>query len=129
MEFMSKIRTDRGEARLVIILVMVAVVLAGIAVYPLAKDMSENGFQSSEDRQYEETVFYKAKNELTGSGLNVAVYDGSTKQLVAVSEAPKIKPYGSNTEHKGKMILAKLNEDGKVTITWLTPEEIAAGIY
>ncbi len=115
---------------MIVILAVVAVALALFIIIPKVWRLSDEKVLTSEDEQYESAAVRFAKNEVIGANdMNVAAYDGIHKSFVDPREAKGIAPYGSNKEHKGKIILVEFDENDDVLLSWHTPEEIAAGQY
>ena len=122
MYILRKMKSDRGAARLIVYMAIVAVILLGIIIIPKILNYTDNKLQAVDDdyaiaaEHQAEVLFLQ-----TGEAFSM-VYDAKNKTFVEEKDAKRIvTPYGTVKEHKGHYLLVTVDEMGIISSKWITP--------
>lgn len=119
---MCKLKSSRGIATLVVILVIIAAVLIGFIVVPKVVkftnaryDEIDNGYITAAEREAR-VIFMQDGDAFT------KVFNTETKKFVERSYARAyVNPYGTSKAHKGMVLLVTVDKDGDITTEWVIP--------
>lgn len=119
---MDTIKSNSGVSRILVVFILLALVLVGMIVYPILKNVS-NDRANEVDNQYITTATKEAQVQYLNNYKGfTAVFDTETKQFVDESTAKKtVNPYGTSEEHQGKYLLITVDDEGNVSAEWVTP--------
>ena len=118
----TRLKSNKGVSRLIVIVAVIAIALVGLVILPLANKYA-NDRANETDAYYVTTAEREARVEFIQNRMTIEkVFNTENKKFVDPKEAKKtVKPYGTSKEHLGKYLLVKVDEDGNITTTWVTP--------
>ena len=119
-----KICNQQGEARLIVLMALVAIVLAIVIILPIIKEASERQLKKA-DEEYEvgarRIALVDYQSDLKNHKM---IYDGIHKCFVPLENVKEVEPYTSSKEYEGRYLVAHITEDGDTAFEWLTKEKI-----
>lgn len=126
----EKVRSELGAAKLVVVLLIIAIGLFVLAAVPIVQDAYEARLEK-DDENFKVSAERMAKHdyiELTDD--EIKVYDGVNKTFVEPSEFKSIDPYASSRLHKDDYLVIFIGDDGEIESKWMSGdsiEELAEG--
>lgn len=123
----SKIKDKKGYAAIILILLVAILIMIVLILYPSFIDLGKST-KDKLDSDYEQTAEDSAYMKYMADGQGfVAVYDSENKtfidQIASKREFGKITSYGESDDHKGKLILVRVDDSGDISLTWISSDE------
>ncbi len=117
---MKRLQSDRGMARLVIIMAAVVMGLAMMVAVPVFCRTSEDRLEQI-DEEYRLAAERMARQQYISDYRGFEkVYDGEGKRFVALSALDKVEDYAAAGEHRGQLVFVSVTGNGDVTAEWET---------
>lgn len=125
----DKIQSNRGTARLVVILAVIAVALALVAVVPIVHQISQARLRKV-DEEYITTATRMARQEYLADykGFTMA-FDSVNKKFVELSKADEVPDYANAEIHEGQILLVTVTNDGDISVDWKTRDYIEKEVW
>lgn len=121
---MEKLFKQKGEARIVVIFLIIAIALAFVALIPLGRNIYEMRMESL-DEDYIDTAERMAKKDfLDNPEAFTRVFDSQNKRFLELKDIESVPSYSNAAIHEGMYLVVKADNDGNITIEWMTKEKI-----